>query len=130
MSNEGYHSAITYILCYWHTLHLSIIYPHVKKYVHRQGWKTVQRNKNIVSNSISFHTYFNSIIWGASGWLSRLGVQLLILAQVLISQFMGSSPAWSPTSGSVLTVWSLLGIFSLPLSASPLLPLSKQMNRL
>ena len=41
------------------------------------------------------------------GWLSWLCVQLLILAQVMISWFMGLSPA-------SLTVQSLLGIFSLP----------------
>ena len=43
------------------------------------------------------------------GWLSRLSGQLLISAPVMISQFVRSSP----TSGSVLTVWSLLGILSL-----------------
>ena len=50
---------------------------------------------------------------GAPGWLSQLRVQLVISAQVMISRFMGSSP----TLGSALTVWSLLGIlsFSLPL---------------
>ena len=46
------------------------------------------------------------------GWLSRLSVQLLVLDQVVISRVMSSSPA----SGSVLTVWSPLGILSLPLS--------------
>ena len=42
-------------------------------------------------------------------WLKRL-----TSAQVLISQFVSSSPA----SGSVLIVQSLLEIFSLPLSLS------------
>ena len=56
---------------------------------------------------------------GAPGWLSQLTVRLLVLAQVTILQFIGLSP----TSGSTLTVWSLLGIFSLflSLSASPML---------
>ena len=55
---------------------------------------------------------------GAPGWLSRLSIQLLlILAQIMISQFMG----FSPVSSSVLTVWSLLGILSPFLSALPLL---------
>ena len=36
----------------------------------------------------------------------------LVLAQVVISWFVG----WSPVSGSVLAAWSLLGILSLPLS--------------
>ena len=50
----------------------------------------------------------------APGWLSWLS---MISAQVMISWFMGSSPAL----GSVLTVQSLLGVLSLPLSAPPLL---------
>ena len=48
------------------------------------------------------------------GWLSLLSLRLLISAQVMISWLVGSSP----TSGSVLTAWSLLGI-----SLSPSLPL-------
>ena len=51
---------------------------------------------------------------GMPGWLSWLSIWLLLLAQVVISLFMSSSP----TSGSVLTVWSLLGILSLSLSKS------------
>ena len=31
---------------------------------------------------------------GAPGWLSRLSIQLLILAQVMISWFVSSSPTW------------------------------------
>ena len=56
----------------------------------------------------------------APGWLSRLSVQLLVSTQVVISQFVGSSPA----SGSVLTARSLLGIFSPSLCPSPLLSVS------
>ena len=65
---------------------------------------------------------------GALGWLSRLSLWLLILAQVMISQFVGSSP----TSGSSLTVWSLLGILSLslPYSCSLSLSLSLKINKL
>ena len=37
---------------------------------------------------------------GAPKWLSRLSIQLLILAQVMVTQFMGSSPE----SGSALSV--------------------------
>ena len=48
---------------------------------------------------------------GAPGWLSRLSVRLLISAQAVISWFV----SLSPTSGSVLTVWGLLGILCLPL---------------
>ena len=51
---------------------------------------------------------------GAPEWLSRLSVQLLVLAQVMISWFMSLSPAL----GSVLTVQNLPGILSLPLSLS------------
>ena len=50
---------------------------------------------------------------GAPGCLSRLSVQRLILAQVLISQFVSSNPK----TGSMLTSQSLLGILSLSLSA-------------
>ena len=46
---------------------------------------------------------------GAPGWLNDW---LLISAQVMISEFESSNPA----SGSVLTVWSVLGILPLPLS--------------
>ena len=51
---------------------------------------------------------------GAPGWLSQLRLWLLVSAQVMISRFMGSSPV----SGSVLSVWSLLGILSLSVSLS------------
>ena len=49
---------------------------------------------------------------GAPGWLSQFSVWLLVLAQVMISRFMGSSSAL----GSVLAARSLLGILSLPVS--------------
>ena len=57
---------------------------------------------------------------GGPGWLSQLSVQLLVSAQVMISQFVGSIPV----SGSVLTAQSLepaLDSVYPPLSASPLL---------
>ena len=57
---------------------------------------------------------------GAPGWLSRVSVRLLILAQVMISQFMSSSP----TSGSALTVQTLLWILSLSPSLSVPPPLT------
>ena len=64
---------------------------------------------------------------GASGWLSGLSVQPLVLAQIMISWFMRSSPA----SGSELTVRLLLGILSPSLSALPLhvLYLSLKINK-
>ena len=54
-------------------------------------------------------------IVGAPGWLSWLSVQLLVLAQVLISQLVRLSPAL----GSALTVQSLLVVLCLPLCHSP-----------
>ena len=53
-------------------------------------------------------------ILGAPEWFSQLGNRLLVLARVMISWFVGSSP----TSGSKLMVWSLLEILSLSLSLS------------
>ena len=50
---------------------------------------------------------------GAPGWLGQLSIQLLISAQLVISQF-GTLPL-----GSVLTAWSLLGILCLPSPLSP-----------
>ena len=55
------------------------------------------------------------IVFRVPGWLSRLGVQLLVLVQVMISRFVSSSP----TPGTVLTARSLLGILSLLLSCPP-----------
>ena len=58
--------------------------------------------------------------WGEPGELSQLRVRLLVLAQVMISQFVGSSPTW----GSVLSKQSLLGILSLSPSLSAPSPLT------
>ena len=62
---------------------------------------------------------------GAPGWLSWLSIQLLVLAQVMISQFMGLSPA----SGSVLNTCSESGAcfgfcVSFSVCPSPVHPLS------
>ena len=58
---------------------------------------------------------------GAPGrLLHQLSLQLLVLAQVMISHFV----RWSPVLGSLLTVCSLLGILSLSLSLSLSLYLS------
>ena len=59
-----------------------------------------------------------TLLLGVPEWLSWLNVQLLVSAQVMISQFVGSSP----TSSSALTVWSPLWVLCSPLSL--LLPLS------
>ena len=60
---------------------------------------------------------------GRPGGLSGFSVPLFILAQVMISQFVGSNP----TLGSSLTARGLLGILSLflHLSAPPALAVSK-----
>ena len=70
-----------------------------------------------------------AIILGVPGLLSWLNVQILIMIQVMISQFEYLSPA----SGSVLMAWFLLGILSpLSLCPSPALSLShsKLINKL
>ena len=59
------------------------------------------------------------------GWLSQVSVWLLISAQGMISQFVGSSPAL----GSVLAVGSLLGILSPSLFAPPLLLLCVSLSQ-
>ena len=77
--------------------------------------------RTVMSANICLNISFKiRVVWGAPGWLSWLSIQLLILAQVMILQFMRSSPEL----GSVLTVQSLLGILFLPLSTSPLLSLT------
>ena len=53
---------------------------------------------------------------GELGWLSWLSVQLLTLAQVMISWFV----SLSLVSGSVLTVWHLFEILALPSLSLPL----------
>ena len=49
------------------------------------------------------------------GWLSRLKHPTLVSAQGMTSRFVGLSP----TLGSTLAMWSLLGILSLSLSLCP-----------
>ena len=61
--------------------------------------------------------FFTSLKIGAPVCLSWLSVWLLVSAQVMISHFLSSSP----TLGTALTEWTLLGILSLSpfLSAPP-----------
>ena len=54
---------------------------------------------------------FTDASLGAPGWPSQLIVQLLTSAQVVMVGL-------SPTQGSVLAAWGLLGILSLSLSLS------------
>ena len=84
---------------------------------------------NLVS-SVGLLTIFSqeSPGTGAPEWLSWLSIWLLVAAQVMVSQFVGLSP----TLGSVLAVWSLLGILSPSLSAPPSLthaPSLSKMNK-
>ena len=72
------------------------------------------RGKGQLLASFTLLPLETSPLWGAAEWLSQLSIRLLISAQVMISCFMSSSP----TSGSALTAWSLLGILCLPLSVS------------
>ena len=70
----------------------------------------------------------NWLAW-APGWLSWLSVQLLVLAQVMISRFMSSSPV----SGSLLSVQSplciLCPLLSLPLPCSHMCSLSLSLKK-
>ena len=59
---------------------------------------------------IAMRTQKENIPPGVPGWLSQLSIQLLILVQVTVAQFVGPSP----TPGSALTVLSLLRILSAP----------------
>ena len=70
--------------------------------------------------SSSFSIFYLKSKRGAPRCLSWLSVHLLISAQVMIPLFVTSSPSW----GSALRAWSLLGILSSSFSAPPLLVFS------
>ena len=101
----------------------------------KQCWYTTRNNIDLDSNVLSCHLmsffFFFLIsgshselhITGTLAWASWLSIWLLILVQVMISQFVSLSPA----SGSVLTVQTLLGICSLSLPCSRAL---SQINKL
>ena len=111
--------------------------------LHRYGisalWSNAETHNNLLDNkstyTLSFYlwiqpsfgssSFFSSLCSAflflrnkyklrAPGWLSQLSIWLLISVQVMISQFMRSSPE----SGSTLTELSLLEILSLSLSLS------------
>ena len=90
---------------------------------HTPGTSTL----SALGNNSILHGLLNgySIIKGTAGWLSRLSVRLLVSAQVMILQFVSSSPV----SASALTVQRLLRILSLPLSAPPLLARSLSLSQ-
>ena len=54
------------------------------------------------------------VIVGVPGWLSQLCVQFLTLAQVMLSQFMSSSPAWGPAQSGACLGFSLAPSLSSP----------------
>ena len=74
-------------------------------------WHRHFENNLIVSYKVK-HTLKVWPIIGVPGWLSQLNVRLLVLAWVMISWFVESSPV----SGSALEVRGLFRILSLPFS--------------
>ena len=99
------------------------------------------QNQIFVQVTKEIITQLEIFIFGAAVWLSQVSVQLLISAQIIISQLVGSSPtwspAWSPTWGFALSVEPAWHSLSFPLSLLPLLacmcvhPLSpKYVNKL
>ena len=80
--------------------------------------------------------YLKCWLGGAPGWLSQLGVWLLILAQVMISWFVGLSPTLGSQlqlhAGSGEPTWDSLSLFlslSLPHSCHLSLSLSLSQNK-
>ena len=61
----------------------------------------------------------NTVWKGCPGWLSRVSIQLLVLAQVMILQLCGFEPHMGLCAGSVKPAWYSL---SLSLSLSDLPP--------
>ena len=86
----------------------------VQKILISWNYRLKCKRRDLIGIDTKSHKLSKPTTQGAPGWLSRLSIWLLILAEVMISWSMGSSP----TSGSALTVWSLLGILSLSLSLS------------
>ena len=76
------------------------------------GARGVKKGVSRAASRFPVGTPFSELGNAAKRYLVAQWVKCLTLAQVMISCFMSSSP----TSGSVLTVQSLLGILSLPLS--------------
>ena len=98
-------------------LHFCIVFI---KVVTKSHWSRRRRNRlySLLGNEKVLEEHMgseNHCVWG------QLSTWLLILAQVMISQFVRSSPA----GASVLTAWSLLGILSLSLSLYLALSLSQ-----
>ena len=73
--------------------------------------------ENLLNNRNKNYLIIKYVKTGVPEWHSLLSIRLLISAQVMISWFVSSSPTW----GSALMAWSLLGILSLLLSAPHLL---------
>ena len=94
----------------------------------KEGGSTQRRAKRVGEQpEVAFQNCKANRAPGAPGWFSRLGVWLLIPSRVMISWFLGSSPA----SGSALSMesaWDSLSS-SLSLCPSPALSLSLKINR-
>ena len=86
-----------------------------------------KRNWNPIFFSFMKYPAFKNVGYPrVPGWLSQLSVLLLTLAQVMILQFMSSSPI----SGSVLVVQSLVGILSPSLCPSSACSLSLSQRKI
>ena len=81
---------------------------------HRLNWRS-HDGRRLNPCIITWRRATLEKLCGAPGWLNRFCDQFLILAQVMISRFLSSSPG----SGSALRAWNLHGIISLCLSLSP-----------
>ena len=79
-------------------------------------WQNPMKSNLIIlpgsDSSLKVPEYSSKIGGRVPGWLSQLGIQFLVSAQVMISWFIGSSHML----GSMLMVSSLLGILSPTLS--------------
>ena len=91
-----------------------------------QGWAMCNLRKLLRSSSCT--TLEESLSLGKPGWLSRLSVRLLILAQVMESGSQDWALSWAPHS-----MGSMLEILSLSLCLSPhscsLTPFLKETNK-
>ena len=65
---------------------------------------------NVLGHHLSHHICLSLKTFYGGAWVAQV-VKRPTLAQVMISRFMGLSPAWD----SMLTAQTLLGILSLPL---------------
>ena len=89
------------VLRQWLEIHRCFLCAYLDKYQIGGTWHTAQ-----------YVICWRNELKGVPGWPSWLSIWLVVLAQVVISQFM----RLNPLPGSALTAQSLLGILSLPRS--------------